>query len=73
MSDEEKEVTRIDAKIDLMLTWMRARKGKLRNGATTNELGDKFNARRSEVERVMLVAHQRGLVHIYPREIENYY
>ena len=71
MSDDE--ITRVDTKIELMLDWMRARRGKLRNGATTNELAEKFNAKRPDVERIMHIAHQRGYVHVYPREIEEYY
>ena len=69
----EDEITRIDVKIEMVLEYMRGRRGRDRNSATTNDIAKRLKAGNEEIDRIMRIAHERGLVFMYPKELQNYY
>lgn len=64
---------RIETKIEMFLDYLATRRGRNRNSATTQEISRRFKCKDSEVETVMKIAHARGLVWIYPHQLQSYY
>jgi hypothetical protein len=65
MGDDASMIRFLDAKIEMFLAWMHARKGKQRDTATVAEIAIRFKVATHEVEQVMKAAHGRGLIDIY--------